>query len=428
MRKKLWIAVILLAAGLVSQWLTVNAFSDNFREKAEKYIAELGDFWPFWKNKNPKIVWQTPFYDSDDDKPSYIEYKVSCDTKKDCWYVLVNIDGSDVDIPMSAFSWETISERMKNNYQAINSKNYYFWVFEQFLYDDKLWVIWYSNPENDLLLKEQARQSVFSKNTMSSVKTNPLKEKFEKLKKEAKENKEENVQKKLLNVNNKSLSIFSNTPVNWSDYWLIHNRVLDERICNSLTPCYNQMRVRYNTWEEWVSWCVPNAYSILFWFYEYHWKIDIVPGSSIPVYAPYSEDIRRMQKSIWELTKTVLDSEWWWTNPSNIINWMSYLKKYNNGRNNYNYLENWNYFSSYDNSLNKIKFHIRNGRPVLLIYDFSEDSWHILVVHWFIRNKLAVNFWHWPADANVMIDLNWNTFTSNMWWGTLTRYYTLEIL
>jgi hypothetical protein len=34
---------------------------------------------------------------------------------------------------------------------------------------------------------------------MSSVKTDPLKEKFEKLKKEAKENKEENVQKQLLN-------------------------------------------------------------------------------------------------------------------------------------------------------------------------------------------------------------------------------------
>ena len=40
-RKKLWIAVILLAAGLVSQWLTVNAFSDNFREKAEQHLQEI---------------------------------------------------------------------------------------------------------------------------------------------------------------------------------------------------------------------------------------------------------------------------------------------------------------------------------------------------------------------------------------------------
>lgn len=54
MRKKLWIAVILLAAGLVSQWLTVNAFSDNFREKAEQHLQEILPGNIFWEWKNPK--------------------------------------------------------------------------------------------------------------------------------------------------------------------------------------------------------------------------------------------------------------------------------------------------------------------------------------------------------------------------------------
>ena len=166
-RKKLWIAVILLAAGLVSQWLTVNAFSDNFREKAEKYIAEMAEVDPFWKWENPKIVWQTPFYDSDDNKPSYIEYKVSCNRDTNCWYVLVNLDGSDVDIPESSSVRKAPSEQMD---KTGNWKNYNFWVFEKFSYDENTWDIWYINPGNEAL-EEQAKQSVFSKNTMSSVET-----------------------------------------------------------------------------------------------------------------------------------------------------------------------------------------------------------------------------------------------------------------
>ena len=49
MRKNLWIAVILLAAGLVSQWLTVNTFSDNFREKAEQHLQEILPGNIFWE-------------------------------------------------------------------------------------------------------------------------------------------------------------------------------------------------------------------------------------------------------------------------------------------------------------------------------------------------------------------------------------------
>ncbi|ATU05589.1 hypothetical protein BKN14_04040 [Candidatus Gracilibacteria bacterium HOT-871] len=49
MRKNLGIAVILLAAGLVSQGLTVNAFSDNFREKAEQHLQEILPGNIFWE-------------------------------------------------------------------------------------------------------------------------------------------------------------------------------------------------------------------------------------------------------------------------------------------------------------------------------------------------------------------------------------------
>ena len=170
MRKKLWIAVILLAAGLVSQWLTVNAFSDNFREKAEQHLQEILPGNIFWEWKNPRITKETPFYDVDDTNPNYIEYKISCDNEEDCGYLMYNIDWSDVDVPIAAFSGKTISERLNWWNNSWDIKNYYFWMFNQFATDSK-WNIWYVNPAEEKAVKDDMSTSISIGSQINSLST-----------------------------------------------------------------------------------------------------------------------------------------------------------------------------------------------------------------------------------------------------------------
>ncbi len=75
------------------------------RVEAENYIEEMRWFWPFWNN-NPRIVLEKPFYSNNDETPSYIEYKVSCDDEVDCGYIMVNIDWTDVSVPVSSYAWK----------------------------------------------------------------------------------------------------------------------------------------------------------------------------------------------------------------------------------------------------------------------------------------------------------------------------------
>jgi len=423
MRKKLWIAVILLAAGLVSQWLTVNAFSDNFREKAEKYIAEMAEVDPFWKWENPKIVWQTPFYDSDDNKPSYIEYKVSCNRDTNCWYVLVNLDGSDVDIPESSSVWKAPSEQMD---KTGNWKNYNFWVFEKFSYDENTWDIWYINPGNEAL-EEQAKQSVFSKNTMSSVKTDPLKEKFEKLKKEAKENKEENVQKQLLNKREEFSKLLISPMVYYKwDYGLVTKNIINENWCTSILPCYDQF-VR-NYWDlRGMSWCTPTAVAMILWYYDRNWFNNIFEN----VVAPATNDsfINRILIELW-------NSMWtFWSrddgDTSQIWNWSTFSEETLKW---FNYLDNRNIpktTSRLDYSMWNLKWEINSSRPLLLDYEGNDWSWHIIAVFWFKSyNIIIANFGWWTNHwVNTHINIKWKTFTTNNWiasW-TIKWLYTLRL-
>ncbi|PZM85034.1 hypothetical protein DLH72_02425 [Candidatus Gracilibacteria bacterium] len=95
------------------------------------------------------------FSSHDDSKPSYIEYKVSCDKQIDCGYVMVNIDGTDVSIPESSSVGKTSSEMM-SEISGKDSKNYYFGPFEQFSENEKTGEILFINPDNNRLLIEDS--------------------------------------------------------------------------------------------------------------------------------------------------------------------------------------------------------------------------------------------------------------------------------
>ena len=360
MRKKLWIAVILLAAGLVSQWLTVNAFSDNFREKAEQHLQEILPGNIFWEWKNPRITKETPFYDVDDTNPNYIEYKISCDNEEDCGYLMYNIDWSDVDVPIAAFSGKTISERLNWWNNSWDIKNYYFWMFNQFATDSK-WNIWYVNPAEEKAVKDDMSTSISRGSQINSLSTkatleqrnNSIKSNFNNLREAVKSSKEKNKVKhsldKLQNQAKHSLDKLQNQAsfarnqlqAYGSDYGFVRWDIMWEG-CTSLVPCYTQTyrdypsdRIRDWVWPRGVTWCTPTALSIIMWYYDRNWYPNMVSW-----YAPaktekhyYESDdndweriIRELQTKLWDAMNTYLSKSWWLTNTFRILYWIYYIR------------------------------------------------------------------------------------------------------
>ncbi|RKW22629.1 hypothetical protein D8B46_05025, partial [Candidatus Gracilibacteria bacterium] len=84
--------------------------SDEHRKIAEDYLNEQKVVDYYWQGQSPYISNEKPFYTGDENKPSYMEYKVSCNNDKDCGFIMVNIDDSDVKVPMSSSTGKTLSE------------------------------------------------------------------------------------------------------------------------------------------------------------------------------------------------------------------------------------------------------------------------------------------------------------------------------
>lgn len=105
-----------------------NEFSyENAKSLAREYI-ENSSFDENWKNTHPHVEWEGKYFYTDADTPSYVEFKVSCDKKHDCWFVMVNFDGDDVSIPIASTSGNTPSEVLfaKNGSDGSDNKLYYF--------------------------------------------------------------------------------------------------------------------------------------------------------------------------------------------------------------------------------------------------------------------------------------------------------------
>jgi hypothetical protein len=82
-----------------------------------------------WKGNNPVISAQSKFYTDDAKEVSYIEYKVSCDSTPDYGFIMMNVDGNDVSIPIASPTGNTPSE-IPDQGKDISEKLYYFGPFD----------------------------------------------------------------------------------------------------------------------------------------------------------------------------------------------------------------------------------------------------------------------------------------------------------
>lgn len=393
----------------------------------------MGDY--YWKWKEPYISSEKEFFNDNDNKASYIEYKVSCREEKDCWYVIVNIDNSDAKIPMSSSSWKTLSELM-NSWNK-NSKNYYFSPFEQFSENEKTWEINFTNPENKYILEKNwintmSRSSVFEeKNDLLKNKLDSLKEKAKKFKK----SKEfENFQKKLrqeeiLNkISNRDWDqssldeYFQMKTVSWAWWW---------KICPWKLPCYEQPKRWYWTsFRKCLSWCWATAFSIIFWYHSMNWNFSwLLPW--IRVAPLFNND--KIDDAIIDISKTLWTycSSWEW---AVTWEWMdnisNYIKKHDLKfvKDNYRPFDFWDWVDLVK-TFNKIKQDISNNNPIILYIQDDNNSGHIISVFWYsTKNKhkrVNANFWWWPEHSNVNMSLSSVTRNGTNYWTVW--YFSLII-
>lgn len=110
------------------------------RDFAYQYLKNSSEE-PLWKNKFPYISGEKFFYTANDEIPSYIEFKVSTSGSPDSGFIIVNLDGNDVEVPIASPSGKTPSEALnirfnKNHNNDGNKKLYYFSPFDQWMVDE----------------------------------------------------------------------------------------------------------------------------------------------------------------------------------------------------------------------------------------------------------------------------------------------------
>lgn len=417
---KKWFLLVLFLT-LSFSWLSyaVNIFNyESAKSLASDYIIN-SSFDENWKNNNPQINWDAKYFYTDSENPSYIEFKVSCDNNKDCWFVLVNFDWDDVSVPIASTSWNTPSEILlaQNWWNTDDNKLYYFSPFEQYSENEKTWDI-SSIEQNDIIENKAITQD---NNFSKDIKTKKLKEFKSKLKdrlskakneakdykksddfkakkKELKEKKQtipkEEFSFKILPLANATTISWttltwyvaptaSNIFVSWNEYWTT---------CKWKLPCYNQFDSTYN-WSNCKVWCVPTAYWIIYWYYDRNWTYpDLVTWTASTLNDTISNT---MIRKLWDYLLTTCSWSAWWTNSSNLTKWIQYArdKWYANSYAMYYWTAN-----NVSQLFNVIKTEVNGNRPIM-----ANTSWHAMVA-----------FWYNSTSWNPIIRLN-------LWWGWISQ-------
>ena len=148
MTKKL-IAAACIIATCFSSYLTfakMKSPDEIGRSIAQAYIDSSSFVDESWSKSHPYIAAEHTYF-TDRDMVSYKEYKVSCNANPNCGWVIVNLDGDDVSIPIASTegsaNFELLDAKLDakldngNGRGASNGRKlYYFSPFDQAIADD----------------------------------------------------------------------------------------------------------------------------------------------------------------------------------------------------------------------------------------------------------------------------------------------------
>lgn len=400
-----------------------------------------------WINKNPYISWEwRKFYTDDEKNPSYIEFKVSCDNQKDCWFILVNSDWNDVAVPIASTSWiwpwELLSLQndskisKKNNESKTNKKSnnklYYFWPLEQYSIDEENEEFISINPQDDIeeivesdkTLKKEDKEREIKKNKLelkTRVDDYKIKAKEYKKSDDFKKHKEE-IKDEILKMPKEEF-VFEKLDMAFASYVnpgasdkFIPWALTSNTICNWLTPCYNQ----FDSWYAWKSckvWCAPTAVGIIFWYHDRNNFPDLLSGTATLTNSYF---VDTMIKNIGDIILTTCK----WSEGSTITSNISKSKQYSIDKwykNTTSSFISWNTSTLFSN----IKTEINSWRPIIINIKNNFDTWwHSVVWFWYKSTWttpiVRVNMWWWSVST-----FSWSSsyFTSSIDQNLNSVYY-----
>lgn len=428
----LFVAILFISFSWVSY--AVSKFNyESALQIANEYIAN-SSFDENWKDHNPIIVekWKE-FHTDDDNKTSYVEFKVSCDNNPNCWFVMVNFDWDDVTVPIASTSWNTPSEVLvaQNWGNKDDNKLYYFSPFEQYSENEKSWEISSIDPVDniDSELSKDTKLTKEQKQEKRKEHRNELKNRVIKAKNEASDfKKSDDFKNKIKDLRDKKQSIpkeefsykilpfgdYANAdePVNWWTNWYVAPAASNKFIpwvssvwnCYWPTPCYQQFDTTY-WWVSCKSWCSPTAIWIIYWYYDRQLTYpDLIPWT-----ANYINDYNSttMIKAVWVKMNTYCTWWQWATSSSYYTKWIEYAidKGYTKST-------ATKYTWTVSSLFTTIKTEINAWRPIMVnnathsmaAYGYNSTTWSPII---------RVNMWWWP--------------TSEIRWTNLIYYKTSSI-
>lgn len=420
--KKLFFIMLAWAIGFVSLSFAWNEFTyENAKKIANEYIAN-SRFDENWKDKHPTLVWEGKYFYTDSKNPSYIEFKVTCDTNPDCGFIMVNFDGDDVAIPIAATSGNTPSEVLaaKNESKQKENTLYYFGPFEQYAenkingnissidpQDDPWDEVSQKDSKNTLITLQ--KKNTFLKNKLETAKKEAVTFKkspeFRKIKQELKEKKETNGKEE---VSFKYLDLavagyvapapsnkFVGGPQSWTN-------------CTGAVPCYKQFSAIYNKKNCDIG-CVPTALAIIYGYHDRNGKPNLIPWT-----APLTNNttIDLLTKTLGDMMETFCENGVWLTYWTKSPLGIEYAKDKGYTNSTSSYL----FDISTSTIFNKVKNEIDANRPIMLFnnehamvgFGYNSTSWLPIVrvnLWWWGTYKVDGYFWQYYA-SNIDYNIN----------------------
>jgi len=417
---------------IFSCWLSHADFkeNDNGRKIAEQYL-ESNKNDDFWENNSPRLWEWTPLY-MEKDVPSYIEYEVICEKNTDCWYIIVNVDWDDVDIPIASKSDTPPTQILRKKSRTNKEELHFFYLSPFDIYsqnkitrqinaiDPQIDPIEAEEILDDMTEEEKAQTrkyiweqkkniSQWFKNQLQQIKAYKQSDEFQKFKEQLQEY----------------------TP-QYTDFYgwrYVESPNMSFPSCNSRVPCYKQFSYQY--WStDCKSWCSPVAAAIIFGYHDRNTKPKLMPNAvaemSNQQYTP--ANICTMIDEIrWHMNTTC--SNWQWgTTDSNVAQGIKYAQQHGYPSSYYDYYNNTTPIYTWEIDSNR-PFLVNMKRPNPAWYPWAPSTipkkfWHTAVVYGYkIGNssQVAVNVWWWAfnyADAEVDVQsmsLWWNTYNTNVY-------------
>jgi len=243
---------------------------------ANRYI-EINRNDDFWSNNNPRL-WEITLLYMEKNTPSYIEYSVICENNLACWFIIVNVDWDDVQVPKASSSDFPASNILteKSWIEKENLQFYYFGPFDIYSKEILTGRVNALNPQIDWIVDDEEIGG------MQDVEKKEIKEikilQEQQLQKILQEKIDFYTQYRNSEEYQKDKKEFQ-TQYNPQSPGSVQNG--DRKYvkwnytsqCNSRVPCYEQFRYWYS-WKWCATWCSPVAVAMI---YGYHDRMNNYP-------------------------------------------------------------------------------------------------------------------------------------------------------